>query len=113
VIPEVLVNDCLKLARRHARATAERIHAETGCHTVTVVAEIDGGRACTSMAVDPSLEHEPEAEVALMKCALARVLSLLVLHLGRGAALVAAMEAVGQGAELARLATEESDDAPR
>jgi len=110
VIPEVLVTDGLKAARRQARACAARVQEETGCHMVAIVAEVGEGRACTSMAVDAALEGAPETEVALMKCALARVLSLLVLHLGHRGALAAAVEAVAQGAHLAQLAHEGSDD---
>jgi hypothetical protein len=101
MIPEVLVNPGLKAARREVRACAERVHRDTGCHMVAIVAEIEDGRACTSMAVDSALDEFPDTEVSLMKCALARVLSLLVLHLGREGALAAAFEALGQAARLA------------
>jgi hypothetical protein len=109
VIPEVLVGDGLKAARRTARQCAAQVQRETGCHLVAVIAEIaEPGRACTSMAVDPSLEGQPAKEVALMKCALSRVLSILVLHLGERGAFDAAMAGLAHGAELARMA---SDDA--
>ncbi len=111
MIPEVLVNDGLRLARRYARQCAAQVQKETGCHMVAVVAEIEEpGRACTSMAVDPSLEEQPAVEVQLMKCALARVLSLLVLHVGCHEAMACAIAAVAQATELARLA--EDDAAP-
>ena len=111
MIPEVLVYDALKAARRYARLCAAQVHKETGCRMVAVVAQLDEGRACTSMAVDPSLQDAPEDEVVLMKCALARVLSLLVLHLGGREAMAAAIAALAQGAELARLAQESGDAA--
>jgi hypothetical protein len=114
VIPEVLVGTGLKSARRLARACASQVQEQTGCHIVAVVAEIgDDGRACTSMAVDPALEDSPEAEVALMKCALARVMSLLVLHCGYEDAIVAAAAAAHQGARLARLAEEAEEERAR
>lgn len=113
MIPEVLVNENLKTARRFARECAERVQHITGCHVVAVVAEMEGSRACTTMAVDPSLDDKPEEEVALMKCALARVLSLLVLHLGRAGALVATYEALQHGAELAEQVLQDADDSAR
>jgi hypothetical protein len=110
MIPEVLVNVGLRAARRDARACAKRAESR-GCVMVAVVAELDGARACSSMAVSPGLETRPEQEIALMKCALARVCSLLVLHLGQREAFEAAFDAVHKGAELARLATEGANDA--
>jgi hypothetical protein len=109
VIPEVLVGDGLREARRLARACARKVGERTGCHLVAVVAELgEPGRACTSMAVDPALESRPDLEVALMRCALSRLLSLLVLHLGEQGAESAACAALDQGIELARLAADEA-----
>lgn len=109
MIPEVLVSDGLRTGRRYARQCAAQVGKETGCHMVAVVAEIaEGGRACTSMAVDPALEDRPEEEVTLMKCALARVLSLLVLHLGAHEAMACAIAALTQATELARQAEDDA-----
>jgi hypothetical protein len=109
MIPEVLVSDGLRAGRRYARQCAAQVGKETGCHMVAVIAEIaEGGRACTSMAVDPALDDQPEVEVTLMKCALARVLSLLVLHLGAREATACAMAALTQAAELARQAEDDA-----
>ncbi|HXH62101.1 MAG TPA: hypothetical protein VNI20_12180 [Fimbriimonadaceae bacterium] len=105
MIPESLVGTSLKCARRVARESADRIYETTGCHVVSVVAEFaENGRACTSMIVDPGLERDPGTEVALLNCALARILSLLVLHLGREEAMSAAVASVSQGERLARIA---------
>jgi hypothetical protein len=109
MIPEVLVGEGLRTARRYARLCAAQVSKETGCHMVAVVAEVaEGGRACTSMAVDPTLDDRPDVEVTLMKCALARVLSLLVLHLGAREATACAMAALTQAAELARQAEDDA-----
>jgi hypothetical protein len=78
---------------------------------VAVVAEMpEPGRACTSMAVDPTLESQPMTEVALMRCALSRVLSLLVLHIGQAAAHAVALAALDQAVELARIAENDAAD---
>ena len=77
---------------------------------VAVVAEMgEEGRACTSMTVDPTLEHDPGTEIALMKCALARLLSLLALHVGAKEAVDLAIAAAFHGALLAKKAEDEAD----
>lgn len=112
MIPDCLVENELKTARKIARNAASQIEKDAGCLMVAVVAlrnPEDEGRAVTSMAVSPCLEDDPESEIVLMKCALARIMSLVVLHLGPGEALDCAVRAVAQGCELARLA---EDTAP-
>lgn len=111
MIPEVLVSDELKRARNLAREFARHVASVSGCRAVAVVAEIAEGRACSSMAVDPTLDDDPDAELALMRCALTRALSLIVLHVGARRAMSMCVESLAAAARLACEAGEASDDA--
>lgn len=110
LIPDVLASDDLRRARRKLQECAAQIHRETRCNVMAFAAELDENLGSAStMAVDPELEMCPAKEVALIKGALLRCLSLLIMHVGREQALVAAMSAVSCGAGLLRQAEEQGD----
>lgn len=110
MIPDVLVDREMKRAREIARELTAQVNAETGCHAVAVVAEMREGKGCSSMAVDPALDAEPEQELALMRCALTRVLSLIVLHAGPRTAMAYCMESLSHAARLADEVRSHTDD---
>ena len=112
VIPDVLASQELKIARRRLQACAAQIHRETRCNVMAFAAELDEDlNSASTMAVDPELEQSPAKEVALIKGAMLRCLSLLIMHVGREQALVAAISAVSCGAGLLRQAEEQGDAA--
>ena len=112
MIPDVLASDELKRARRRLQECATQIHRETRCNVMAFAAELDEDLSSAStMAVDPELEESPAKEVALIKGALLRCMSLLIMHVGREQALVAAISAVSCGARLLRQAEEQGDAA--
>lgn len=101
MVPEVLVSQNLKTARRIAQRHADALTRETGCSAFTVVAEFDGPQIRTAIAESESLEQSPEQESFLLKSAVARIVSLLVLQFGRTSAFRAVMAGFSEGVSLA------------
>lgn len=101
MVPEVFVSDELKRARRIALAMADDVCVETGCHVFCVVAECDGVRIRTALAEDSKLESDVNREALVLRSTLCRVVSLLVLQMGRGDALGAVLTGYKEGVRLA------------
>lgn len=100
-VPECLVSDDLKEARRAMREAVDSVQSRTSCSCAMVAfLPQTETRGTSSLAVSSDLEHDPNREIRTAAAGVARLASLLVMHLGVEGAFAYVLKSFHDGARL-------------